>query len=129
MLTYLPPFSPFLLALLYYCNVPDLSILTCEVKQKDKLTKQKLDPVETSFADLIFRDIHLIGSFMASQAETQQMLYDIVEHKIKVENNVFHGLEEIPRAVEMLRNGQYRGKACIVVDEDEFEKDQENKRV
>lgn len=54
---------------------------------------------------------------MASQAEIQEMLYAMVEHKIKLENNIFHGLKEIPRVVEMLKNGQYRGKACIVIDE------------
>lgn len=46
------------------------------------------------------------------------MLYAVVEHKIKLENNIFHGIKEIPKAVEMLKNGQYRGKACIVVDEE-----------
>lgn len=55
---------------------------------------------------------------MASQAEIQEMLYAVVKHDIKLENNVFHGIPEIPRAVEMLKNGQYRGKACIVIDKD-----------
>lgn len=55
---------------------------------------------------------------MASQGEIQEMLYAVVEHDIKLENNIFHGIKEVPRAVEMLRNGEYRGKACIVVDED-----------
>lgn len=54
---------------------------------------------------------------MASQAEIQEMLYAYVEHGVKLENNIFHGIKEIPRAVEMLRNGEYRGKACIVIDE------------
>ena len=54
---------------------------------------------------------------MASQAEIQEMLYAVVEHNIKLENDVFHGFREIPRAVETLNNGQYREKACIVVDE------------
>ncbi|KAK5098409.1 hypothetical protein LTS08_006542 [Lithohypha guttulata] len=76
-----------------------------------------IDEVSLPFHDVIFRNIHLKGSFMASQAEIQEMLYAVVEHKIKLENNIFHGIPEIPRAVEMLRNGEYRGKACIVVDE------------
>lgn len=54
---------------------------------------------------------------MASQGEVEEMLHAVVEHDIRVENNVFHGLQEIPRAVDMLKNGQYRGKACFVVDE------------
>lgn len=68
--------------------------------------------------EFLFRDIHVKGSFMASQQETEEMLNAVVEHDIHVENNIFHGLEEIPRAVEMLQKVQYRGKACFVVDKD-----------
>ena len=55
---------------------------------------------------------------MASQGETEEMLNMIVEHNIHVENNVFRGLGEIPRVVEMAQNMQYRGKACFIVDKD-----------
>ncbi len=55
---------------------------------------------------------------MASQKETEDMLHAVVEHNIHVQNNIFHGLDEIPRAVEMLKNFEYRGKACFVVDKD-----------
>lgn len=55
---------------------------------------------------------------MASRGEIEEMLVAIVEHQIKLENNIFHGIEEIPRVVDMLKNGQYRGKACIVIDEE-----------
>lgn len=54
---------------------------------------------------------------MSSREEIQETLNAVVEHKIKLENNVFHGIPAIPRVVEMLKDGQYRGKACIVVDE------------
>lgn len=54
---------------------------------------------------------------MASQGEIQEMLFAVVEHNVKLENNIFHGILEIPKVVEMLQNGQYRGKACIVIDE------------
>lgn len=57
------------------------------------------------------------------------MLYDVVKYKIKVENNVFHGLHETPRVLDMLRDGEYRGKAVIVVDEETFKKDVESKRM
>lgn len=68
--------------------------------------------------EFLFRDIHVSGSFMASQQETEDMLNAVVEHNIHLENNVFKGLKEIPRAVEMLQNVQYRGKACFIVDPD-----------
>lgn len=69
------------------------------------------------FQEFVYHDIHFSGSFMASQKETAATLNAVVEHKIHVENNVFDGLEEIPRVVEMLQKKQYRGKATFVVDE------------
>ncbi len=41
----------------------------------------------------------------------------VVKHNIKVKMNVFHGIREIPKVVEMLRKGQYQGKGVIVIDE------------
>jgi alcohol dehydrogenase, propanol-preferring len=55
---------------------------------------------------------------MASQQETEDMLNAVVKYNIHVENNVFRGLDEIPRAVEMLKKAEYRGKACFIVDKD-----------
>lgn len=68
--------------------------------------------------EFLFRDIRVSGSLMASQKETEEMLNAVVEHNIHLENNVFKGLKEIPRAVEMLKNVEYRGKACFIVDPD-----------
>ena len=53
---------------------------------------------------------------MASQKETEDMLNAVVEHDVRLENNVFRGLNEIPRAVQMLQNVEYRGKACFIID-------------
>lgn len=44
------------------------------------------------------------------------MLHAVVDHNIHLENNVFKGLNEIPKAVDMLQKVQYRGKACFIVD-------------
>lgn len=54
---------------------------------------------------------------MASQQETEAMLNAVVEHDIRVENNIFDGIKEIPRVVKMLQNFEYRGKAAFVIDE------------
>ena len=42
----------------------------------------------------------------------------VVEHDIQIESNIFYGLHEVPRAVDMLQTGQYRGKGVIVVDKE-----------
>ncbi|KAF2486307.1 alcohol dehydrogenase [Neohortaea acidophila] len=76
-----------------------------------------VDRVSIPVLEFLFRDIHVSGSLMASQKETEEMLHAVVKHKIHVENNIFDGLAVIPKVVEMLQNVQYRGKAAIVVDE------------
>jgi NADPH-dependent curcumin reductase CurA len=52
------------------------------------------------------------------------MLDTVVKHKIRVRHRVFHGIDEIPKAVEMLHNGQYQGKGVIVIDEEIVKKEQ-----
>lgn len=47
------------------------------------------------------------------------MLQLVVKHNIKVHSNIFHGIHEIPKVVDMLTKGQYRGKGVIVIDEEE----------
>ncbi|KAK3616751.1 hypothetical protein LTR56_025743 [Elasticomyces elasticus] len=76
-----------------------------------------VEKVSIPLMELLFKDIRVSGSFMASQGELDEMLHAVVEHDIKVENNIFKGLNDVPKAVEMLRNGEYRGKACFIVDE------------
>lgn len=76
-----------------------------------------VEKVSIPMQELIFKDLRISGSFMASHGEIKEMLYAVIKHDIKVENNIFKGLDEVPKAVEMLRNGEYRGKACFVVDE------------
>lgn len=46
------------------------------------------------------------------------MLDIVVKHNIKVNITIFHGIDEIPKAVDMLRHGKYQGKGVIVIDED-----------
>ncbi|KAJ5609969.1 hypothetical protein N7510_006688 [Penicillium lagena] len=70
------------------------------------------------FQDMIFRDIRVKGSFLCSPKEAEEMLDIVVKHNIKVNTNIFYGIEEIPKAVDMLRRGKYQGKGVIVIDED-----------
>lgn len=56
------------------------------------------------------------GTFLCSQKEAEDMLRCVVEHNIKVEKSVFHGLDQVPIAVEMLKTGEYRGKGVVIVD-------------
>lgn len=64
------------------------------------------------------RDIHIKGSYTASKAEAAEMLRTVAEHGIKVRSNVFHGLEEIPKLMELAESGKMMGKAIVVVNGD-----------
>lgn len=52
------------------------------------------------------------------------MLDVVVKHNIKISMSVFHGIEEIPKVVDMLRQGKYQGKGVIVIDEDAVKREQ-----
>jgi propanol-preferring alcohol dehydrogenase len=74
--------------------------------------------VSIPFSEYIFRDIRVRGSLICSPKEAEDMLDTVVKHNIKVKSNVFHGIHEIPKVVELLRHGKYQGKGIIVIDEE-----------
>ena len=76
-----------------------------------------------AFQELIFRDIHIKGTLIAGQEISQQMLNAAEKYNIKVETNIFYGLEEVPKMVELAHSGKMSGKAVCVVDKEEFEKE------
>jgi len=51
------------------------------------------------------------------------MLDVVAEHKIKVKTNPFHGLEEIPKLIELAHGGHMKGKGIVIVDEEQIEKE------
>lgn len=46
------------------------------------------------------------------------MLNIVSEHNIKVQTNPFHGLKEIPKAIELAYSGKIKGKSVILIDEE-----------
>jgi propanol-preferring alcohol dehydrogenase len=46
------------------------------------------------------------------------MLDVVVKHNIKVTSSIFYGIQEIPKIVELLREGKYQGKGVVVIDEE-----------
>jgi propanol-preferring alcohol dehydrogenase len=51
------------------------------------------------------------------------MLDFCAKNKIAVETNVFHGLEEVPKMVELSHSGKMKGKAVVVVDEEAIQQE------
>ncbi|KIW68363.1 hypothetical protein PV04_04316 [Phialophora macrospora] len=81
------------------------------------------DRVSVAFQELVFRDIRIKGTLIAGQEYSQQMLNDAEKHGVKVETNIFYGLEEVPKMVELAHSGKMKGKAVCVVDKAEFDKE------
>ena len=82
------------------------------------------DEVKIPFVELIFRDIRVVGSLIAGAQQSQEMLNFCAEKKISVETNVFHGLEEVPKMVELSHSGKMKGKAVVVVDEEAIQQEE-----
>ncbi|KAK5062575.1 hypothetical protein LTR84_004648 [Exophiala bonariae] len=102
-------------------NVSDAKLAAataCAITKNHGTMVQMALPPEVSipFSEYIFRDIRVKGSFLCSQKEAEDMLRCVVEHNIKIEKSIFHGLDQVPTAVEMLKTGGYRGKGVIIVD-------------
>ncbi|KAI9640877.1 hypothetical protein NHQ30_010718 [Ciborinia camelliae] len=84
------------------------------------------DNVSVPFVDLIFRDIRIQGSLVGSQGEAQKMLELVSKHNIKVQANIFKGLEELPKAVELAHSGKMKGKPVIIIDDEAIENEKKS---
>ncbi|GAB7359351.1 hypothetical protein MBLNU230_g6002t1 [Neophaeotheca triangularis] len=83
------------------------------------------DVVNIPFPELIFRDIRVRGSLICSPKESERMLEVIAEHGISVKTNPFYGLDKIEDLTKMVHGGKIQGKAVIVIDEEQMEKEKE----
>jgi alcohol dehydrogenase, propanol-preferring len=76
------------------------------------------DQVSVPMNELIFRDIRIIGSLISSAPAAKDMLDLVAEQNIKIKTNLFHGLSEVPKMVDLALSGKMQGKPVVVVDED-----------
>ncbi|SMY26041.1 unnamed protein product [Zymoseptoria tritici ST99CH_1A5] len=97
--------------------------LACAVTKMHGFMVQIAQPdnVSIPFAEIIFRDIRIIGSLIAGADESKDMLKCIAEHGVTVKTNPFYGLDKIEELVELAHGGKIQGKAIIVVDNEQLE--------
>lgn len=74
--------------------------------------------------DLIFKDITIKASLFAGRDTSQQMLEAYDKHRLKVEVNLFTGLDKVPDMVHALHSGKMKGKAVCIIDKEAFDKDE-----
>jgi D-arabinose 1-dehydrogenase-like Zn-dependent alcohol dehydrogenase len=101
--------------------------LACAVTKMHGTMVQVAQPDEVSipFPEFIFRDIRVRGSLLCSAGESKEMLEKIAESGVTVKTNVFHGLDKIEELVEMVHGGKISGKAVIVVDQEQLDREKE----
>ena len=83
------------------------------------------EKVSVPFEELIFRDIRIKGSLICSPEQSKDMLKCVAEHGIRVKTNAFHGLDKIEDLVELVHGGKIKGKAIILIDQEQIEKEKE----
>lgn len=79
------------------------------------------DIVEIPFAELIFRDIRIVGSVASGREETKSMLETIAKHGVMVNMVPFQGLDKIDELIKLVHSRKLSGKAVMVVDPEQIE--------
>ncbi|KAL1614116.1 hypothetical protein SLS54_009972 [Diplodia seriata] len=101
----------------------DASALACAVTKVHGLMVQIAQPDEVAvpFHELVFRDIRIHGSLVCSPEEAREMMKVVAENGISVKTNPVHGLDEIPKLLELVRSGKMAGKGIVIVDPAQIE--------
>lgn len=92
--------------------------LSCAVTKMHANMVQISQPavVNIPFRELVFRDVRVIGSLVAGQEQSQEMLNLVGKNGIKVATAQFEGLSEVPKMLDLAHSGKLKGKAVCVVD-------------
>ncbi|KAI0182083.1 GroES-like protein [Hypoxylon sp. FL1284] len=82
--------------------------------------------VKVPFRELVFRDVRLRGSLLCAPEESEEMVGFMAEREregkgVRVETVAFQGLESIEELLRLVRSGELRGKAVVVVDPGQLE--------
>jgi propanol-preferring alcohol dehydrogenase len=83
------------------------------------------DNVVIPFRELIFRDIRVRGSLIASPNEARDMLEIVAEHGVGVTTNKFKGLSELEACIELAHSGKMSGKGIVVMDQEQIQRERE----
>lgn len=115
-------------AALTISDAPDAAALACALTKMHGLMVQMGQPdvVNIPFADLALRDVRVQGSILCSPEESRGMLKFIAESGLAVKTSVYKGLDKIKELVEMVHAGRIRGKAVIIIDQDQIDREKKS---
>ncbi|KAK4500088.1 hypothetical protein PRZ48_008274 [Zasmidium cellare] len=101
----------------------DAAAIACAITKMHATVVQVAQPdnISIPFPEIIFRDIRIHGTLIASPEESKGMLDCIAEHGVTVTTQPFQGLDSIGELTELVHGGKLKGKAIIVVDPEQIE--------
>ncbi|KAI1120093.1 GroES-like protein [Nemania abortiva] len=96
--------------------------LSCAITRMHCTVIQVAEPemVEIPPDELVFRDIRIRSTLISSGDESREMLKDVVKHTIKVETQLFRGLDKLPELLKMAKSSSRCGRLCLVIDEEQL---------
>ena len=102
-------------------DAPTATSLSCSITKMHGTVIQIAQPPEVSvpFQEIIFRDIRIKGSLISTRVEAERMLDTVARHGIELKKNLFFGLGEIPKLIQLVQTGKMAGKGMVVVCEEE----------
>ncbi len=112
-------------AALLVADVASAAALACAITRTHGTVVELAQPatVAVPFREFIMRDIRLVGSCFASPQESRDMVAFIAEHGLRLHTVPFQGLAKIHELVELVHSGKIKGKAAIIVDDAQVQKD------
>lgn len=101
--------------------------LGCAVTKMHGTMVQVAQPQNVSipFQEFVFRDVRVKGSVVASPGESEAMVRFIADSGVRVKTNVYEGLDKIEELLKVIHGGKIQGKAVIVVDQEQIEREKE----
>jgi D-arabinose 1-dehydrogenase-like Zn-dependent alcohol dehydrogenase len=79
--------------------------------------------VKVPYHEFVFRGIKMIGSLISSKEDTDSMVDLVVKHGITAKIKAFYGLDKIGELVDFVDSGNLLGKALIVLDQAQLDKE------
>ncbi|KAG6355285.1 hypothetical protein INS49_003246 [Diaporthe citri] len=121
------PGNPGVDATVTLSDAPTAAALGCAITKRHATMVQIAQPkdVVIPFSQFVFRDVTVKGSVVSSPGESNAMVRFIAETGIKVKTNIFYGLDQIEKLIDMVHGGKIQGKAVIVIDKEQIAKEEQ----
>ena len=112
-------------ATIVFSDADSAAALGCAVTKMHGTVVEVAQPEEIKipFQELIMRDIRLKGSVLCSAGESQEMVDFVAEHSVSAATVQFDGLDLVNGMVELAHSGKLRGKAVVIVDQEQLDRE------